>query len=156
VDAGHSVLGVDISDVMLSDARAKTPNATFIKADVFQMELPAQSFDAITVFFSLSAGSSQDLIRDQIKRMYKWLKSEGVLLLATVPSARDKVRSHFMGRPFIGSGLSKEEYFECIQQVGFEIVFHSLSYYAPKGVEAGLCKAAESIEEPHLFVYAKK
>ena len=155
-DAGHDVLGVDVSGVMLSDARVKVSKATFMKADVFQIELPGQSFDAITVFFSLAAGSSQDLIRRQIKRMYDWLKSEGVLVLATVPVAGDQVRSRFMGRHFIGSGLSQEEYLRCIKQVGFEIMYHSLSSFKPKAVEAGICKAAENGEEPHLFIYAKK
>lgn len=155
-DAGHDVLGVDVSGVMLSDAQAKVSNAKFIKADIFQVELPRQSFDAITIFFSLAAGSSQDLIRRQIRRMYDWLKSEGVLVLATVPLARDQVRSSFMGRPFVGSGLSQDEYLTCIKQVGLEIVHHSLSSFTPKAVEAGICKAEENVEEPHLFVWAKK
>jgi ubiquinone/menaquinone biosynthesis C-methylase UbiE len=155
-DAGHDVLGVDVSGVILSDARVKVSNAKFMKADIFQMEFPWQSFDANTIFFSLAAGSSQDLIRRQIRRMYDWLKSEGVLVLATVPFARNQVRSRFMGRPFIGSGLSQEEYLVCIKQVGFEIVYHSLSSFKPKAVEAGICKAEENGEEPHLFICAKK
>jgi ubiquinone/menaquinone biosynthesis C-methylase UbiE len=155
-EAGHDVIGVDISDVMLADARSKCPLATFIKADVFEMELPVQSFDAITVFFSLSAGSSQDLIRRQINRMYRWLKFGGSLVLATVPSSRNQVGSHFMGRPFVGSGLSQEEYLLRIQQAGFEIVQHSISSFEPKAVEAGICKAGDSKAEPHLFIYAKK
>lgn len=155
-DAGHDVLGVDISGVMLSDAQAKLPSAKFIKADIFQVEFPGQSFDAITIFFSLAAGSSQYLIRRQITRMYDWLKFGGVLVVATVPHARDQVRSTFMGRPFVGSGLSQDEYLACIKQVGFEIVHHSLSSFIPKAVEAGICKAEENIEEPHLFVWTKK
>ena len=62
-DNGHYVHGIDVSKVMLSNARTKVPNAEFLKADAFQVELAPQSFDAITVFFSLLAGSSQNLIR---------------------------------------------------------------------------------------------
>lgn len=36
-DAGHDVLGVDVSGVILSDARAKVSKAAFMKADVFLM-----------------------------------------------------------------------------------------------------------------------
>lgn len=150
------MLGVDISSVILSDAQAKLPSAKFMKADIFQVEFPGQSFDAIAIFFSLAAGSSQYLIRRQIGRIYDWLKLGGVPLVATVPHARDQVHSTFMGRPFVGSGLSQDEYLACIKQVSFEIMHHSVSSFTPKAVEAGICKAEENIEEPHLFVWAKK
>lgn len=155
-DAGHDVLGVDVSDVMLSDARAKVPKATFMKADVLQMELPQQSFDAIIIFFSLIAGTSQDSIRGQIKKVYDWLKPDGALVFATVPISIDQAPSHFLGRSFIGSSLSQEEYLHLFRQVGFEIVKQNLSSYKSKAVEAGICTEAENGEEPHLFIQAKK
>ena len=155
-DAGHDVLGVDVSDVMLSDARAKVPKATFMKADVYQLELPEQFFDAIIIFFSLIAGTSQDLIKRQIKRAYDWLKPDGVLVFATVPISIDQAPSHFLGRSFIGSSLSQEEYLRLFRQVGFEVVNQSLSSYKSKAVEAGICKEEENGEEPHLFIHAKK
>lgn len=155
-DAGHDVLGVDVSGVMLSDARAKVPNATFIQADVFQMDPPGQSFDVITVFFSLIAGTTQDAIRRQIVRMYDWLKPGGVLVFATVPVSIDQVQSRFMGRSFIASSLSPEEYLRCFRQAGFEIVYQSLGSFKLGGVEAGVGEATETEEEPHQFIYAKK
>ena len=60
-----------------------------MKVNVFEMELPKKFFDAIIVFFSLAAGSSQEFIWRQIKRMFIWLKSEGVLVLAIMPVASD-------------------------------------------------------------------
>ena len=76
-------------------------------------------------------------------------------MLATVPVARDQVRGSFMGRPFIGSGLSQEEYFDSIEQAG-EVVYHDLSSFKPRAVEADICKTEENKEEPHLIIYAKK
>lgn len=141
---------------MLLDARAKVSNATFMKADIFKVELPKHFYDETTIFFSLAADSSRDMIKRQIKRMYDWLKIDGVLVLATVPFARNQVHSYFMGRPFVTSGLSQKEYLHSIKQVGFKIVHHNLSSFKPKAVEAGICEAEENVEEPHLYVYAKK
>ena len=39
-EAGHDVLGADVSGVMLQDARAKVADAKFLKADAFQIDLP--------------------------------------------------------------------------------------------------------------------
>lgn len=157
-DAGHDVLGIDVSGVMLSDARAKVTNAnaTFMKADAYQMEFPAQSFDAITVFFSLIASTTQDLIRRQIFKIYDWLRPGGVLVFASVPVSINEERVSFMGRLCVGSSLSAEEFLDCIGQAGFEVVQHSLSSFTPRGVEAGICEEGESVEEAHVFIYAKK
>jgi ubiquinone/menaquinone biosynthesis C-methylase UbiE len=157
VDAGHEVLGVDVSGVMLRDAEAKIPNAKFLKADVFQITLPPDSFDAITVYFSLAIASSQDVIRLQIRRMYQWLRPGGVLVLATVPNSRDRVADSFMGRRFLTSNLSCEEYLSCIKSVGFDVVYYNVSLFKPEAAaKAGICIVENIKEERHLFIYAKK
>jgi ubiquinone/menaquinone biosynthesis C-methylase UbiE len=119
-DAGHDVLGVDVSGVMLQDGRAKVTNAKFLKADAFQMTMPPDTYDAITVYFSLAVSLSQDLIKLQIRRMYQWLRPGGVLVLATVPNSRDRMTDSFMGRKFLASNLSCEEYLSYITTVGFD------------------------------------
>lgn len=144
---------------MLADARAKVPNpnATFQKADVYEIEFPAASFDAITVFFSLIAGVSQAGIKRQIGRMYEWLRPGGVLVFASVPVSIDEQVVKFLGRWFVGSSFSVEEYLEGIAEAGFEVVGHSVNTFKPRGVEeAGLCEEGESREEPQVFVYARK
>ncbi len=156
-DAGHDVLGIDVSSVMLRDAQSKVTNAKFWKADIFQMSLPPDTYDAITVYFSLAIASSQDSIRLQIRRMYQWLRPGGVLVLATVPGSRDQVTDSFMGRKFVASNLSCEEYLSCMRTVGFDVVYHGMSSFKPEAAaEARICTAEEVKEERHLFIYARK
>jgi ubiquinone/menaquinone biosynthesis C-methylase UbiE len=128
-----------------------------LKADAFQITLPPDSFDAITVYFSLAIASSQDVIRLQIRRMYQWLRPGGVLVLATVPNSRDRVTDSFMGRRFLASNLSCEEYLSCIKTVGFDVVYHNVSLFKPEAAaKAGICTVENVKEERHLFIYAKK
>jgi ubiquinone/menaquinone biosynthesis C-methylase UbiE len=156
-DAGHDVLGIDISSVMLQDAESKISNAKFLKADVFQISLPSDTYDAITVYFSLAVASSQEVIRLQIQRMYQWLRPGGVLVLATVPNSRERMTDSFMGRKFLASNLSREEYLSCIKAVGFDIVYQDVSSFKPEAAaKARICTAEEIKEEVHLFIYARK
>ena len=155
-DAGHSVLGIDISSAMISDAKAKVPNAKFEKIDIGDFKTDDGSFDAVTVYFSMIAGVTQGQIREYIKRIHAWLKPGGLFVFATVPVKGENVDITWMGRSFTASGLDADESVEWIKEVGFEVVERSESKFLPKAVEAGICSEKEVWEEPHLFVYARK
>jgi len=48
----YEVIGVDISDVQVDRARRLVPAATFLRADIAELEFPPSSFDAIVSFFA--------------------------------------------------------------------------------------------------------
>lgn len=154
--AGHSVMGIDVSTEMIKAAREQVPQATFEQLDCRDFQSPANRFDAITVYFSMIAGFSQDEIRQSIQRIHSWLKPGGSFVFATVPVAVNNVELKWMGRSAVVSSLSPEELVAWIKQVGFEIVHEQESKFLPKAVEAGICGPDDVWEEPHLFVYAKK
>ena len=155
-DAGHDVLGIDISSAMIDDATAKVPTAKFEKVDIGDFKADSESFDAVTVYFSMIAGVTRSQIREYIKRIHAWLKPGGVFVFATVPVKGENVDITWMGRAFTASGLDAEESVEWIKEVGFEVVERSETNFLPKAVEAGICKEDEVWAEPHLFVYARK
>jgi ubiquinone/menaquinone biosynthesis C-methylase UbiE len=51
---GHSVVGVDGSVQQIVRARHNVPAATFIEADMCEVEFEAASFDAIGAFYSIT------------------------------------------------------------------------------------------------------
>lgn len=154
--AGHSVIGIDVSAEMIKAARELVPQATFEQLDVRDFQSPANRFDAITVYFSMIAGVTQDDIRQAIQRIHSWLKPGGSFVLATVPVAGNNMELKWMGKAAVVSSLSPDEFAAWIKQVGFEIVHQRESTFLPKAVEAGICGPDDVWEEPHLFVYAKK
>ena len=154
--AGHDVLGIDISGAMIEDARKKVPNARFEKTDMSDYNTDSASFDAITVYFSMIAGMTQDRIRESIRNIYHWLKPGGVFVFATVPIAGNNLEIKWMGRPVLVSSLEADEIVAWMQNIGFEVVHNEVSKFTPRAVEAGICKEDDVWEEPHLFVYAKK
>jgi cyclopropane fatty-acyl-phospholipid synthase-like methyltransferase len=124
--------------------------------DVRDFQSAANTFDAITVYFSMIAGVTQDEIRQSIQRIHSWLKPGGSFVFATVPVAGNNLETKWMGKPVVVSSLSPEEFVAWIRQVGFEVIHERESKFLPKAVEAGICGQDDVWEELHLFVYAKK
>ncbi|KAK0630437.1 S-adenosyl-L-methionine-dependent methyltransferase [Bombardia bombarda] len=82
-DAGHDVLGIDISAAMLAAARERVPhaNAHFEKCDIRDFDRPDGSFDAASAYFSLIMGLSQEEIRGAWRKVFGLLKGAGCLCL---------------------------------------------------------------------------
>ncbi|KAK0649187.1 S-adenosyl-L-methionine-dependent methyltransferase [Cercophora newfieldiana] len=157
--AGHDVLGIDISGSMIAEAqkRVPLPNATFTKIDTLEFNPPPGSFDVVTLTFSLIAGVTQDEIRQVIAKLYAMLKPGGLLVFATVPVEGNNVEIKWMGRPVTVSSLSPGDTVGEIKKVGFEIVKEEESKYHPiKASSLGLCGPEDVWEETHLWVYARK
>jgi len=157
-NAGHTVLGIDISEAMLAPARTNVPNATFELMDrkEFLHTAETASYDAITSYFSFISCITQDGIRDLLKEVARVLKPGGVFVYSTEPVDGNNVSSMWMGKPFTVSGLSADSTVATMQKLGFEIVHHEVSTFKPKGGEAGICREEDVREEIHLFVHAKK
>ncbi|KAI9794847.1 MAG: hypothetical protein M1816_002975 [Peltula sp. TS41687] len=154
--AGHDVLGIDVSSVMLEAACKRVPQAKFEQMDVRDFSAPSATFDAITVYFSLIVDITPDEIRQCIQNIFDWLKPGGVFVFATVPIAAENVEIRFMGKPVIVSGLDSEDALGWMRKVGFEVVRDAVSKFKPKGVEAGICGPEDVEEEEQLVVCAKK
>jgi ubiquinone/menaquinone biosynthesis C-methylase UbiE len=81
VGSQGSVLGIDISDGMLAEARRKVTaaglqNVEFVNADAEQLDLPAESFDFI---FCASALVLMRDIPATLHRCFHWLRPNGFI-----------------------------------------------------------------------------
>ena len=78
--AGHDVTGVDLSEVQVERAQALVPDATFLRADMTDLDLPAGSQDAVVCLYSLI---HVPLDRQQalLASIARWLVPGGWLLL---------------------------------------------------------------------------
>jgi ubiquinone/menaquinone biosynthesis C-methylase UbiE len=155
-DAGHDVLGIDVSGAMLEAARSNVKNSRFEQIDYRNFKAEEGSFDAITVYFSLIAGVTQDDIREAFQKIYSWLKPGGKFVFATVPVAGNNLEIKWMGRPVVVSSLTAEDSVNAIKAAGFEILDEKQSTFTPEAVKAGICTEEDVWEETHLFVYTKK
>jgi ubiquinone/menaquinone biosynthesis C-methylase UbiE len=71
--AGHSVTGVDSSQVQIRRARRLVPAASFLRADITKLTLPAAAFDAVVCLYTLIADAAT----------YRaWLQAAGLRITA--------------------------------------------------------------------------
>ncbi|OAA62889.1 methyltransferase type 12 [Niveomyces insectorum RCEF 264] len=160
-DAGHDVLGIDVSPAMIAAARERVPNARFELADVrtyLAQDTPDKDglLDAVTIFFSLIADVTQADIRAVLAGLARRLKPGGTLVFSTVPLPVENAAIRWMGRPLLASSLAPDEALAAVAAAGLDVVNHTLTTFTPHAAEVGLCGPDEVWEETHLFVYAKK
>lgn len=115
------VVGVDLSEEQLRCARAAVPEGTFVRADVLELELPGESFDAVTAFYSF-----MHVPRDDhpalLARIRAWLKPNGLFVapMSTI-GGPDRVE-HWLGVDMFFSGWDAETNGRLVREAGFELL----------------------------------
>ncbi|WP_097983598.1 class I SAM-dependent methyltransferase [Streptomyces sp. f150] len=146
-DAGHRVLGVDVSPVMTALAARQVPGAEFRCADVRDLPLAQGDFDAVCVYFSLL-----QLERDEqaglLERLVRSLRPGGLLAAATVPVDVAGVDAVFMGQPVRVSSFGAEEFTALIARAGVAVEWTLSALFTPDH-PAGA-------PEPHVFVHGRR
>jgi 2-polyprenyl-3-methyl-5-hydroxy-6-metoxy-1,4-benzoquinol methylase len=120
--AGYQVTGVDISDVQIERARRLVPGATFIRADVTEIDFPAAGFDAVVCLYALihmPLDRQPRLLRDIVR----WLRPGGWLLATTGQDAWTGTQGNWLGGPATmwWSHADAATYRSWIRQAGLEI-----------------------------------
>lgn len=147
VAAGHSVLGVDVSPVMVELASRQVPGAEFRHADIRELPLDEGSFDGICVFFSLLQMSRADQTA-LVRRLASALRPGGHLVLATVPADVEDVEVVFMGRAIRATSFSEEGVLALVRDAGLTVLSADRSVFTPDHPDGG--------PEPHLFVRCRR
>ncbi len=147
VSAGHRVLGVDVSPVMVELASRQVPGAEFRLADVSELTLEDGSFDAVCVYFSLLQIDRPGQA-ELIARLTRALAPGGTLVLATVPLDVDGVDAVFMGQAVRVTSFTAEDLVGVVRDAGLTVLAEQSMLFTPDHPEA--------VPEPHLFLYCEK
>ncbi|MFE6985150.1 class I SAM-dependent methyltransferase [Streptomyces griseus] len=146
-DAGHRVLGVDVSPVMTALAARQVPGAEFRCADIRDLPLAEGEFDAVCVYFSLlqlSRGEQGELL----ERLVRALRPGGLLAVATVPVDVADIDAVFMGQPVRVSSFGAEEFTALTERAGVFVEWSHSALFTPDH-PAGA-------PEPHLFLHGRR
>lgn len=146
-EAGHDVLGVDVSPVMVDLASRQVPDAAFQCADIRELPLADGSFDAVCVYFSLLQMSREEQSA-LVRRLARAVRSGGHLVLATVPLDMLDVEAVFMGQPVRVTSYGAEEFAAMAGGAGLTVLRQDRTVFTPAHPEA--------IPEPHLFLYCRR
>lgn len=126
------VTGVDISEEQLNLARQNVPRATFLCLDMVALDVPPQSFDAITCFYAMI-----HVPRDQHARVLanfnRALKPNGLSLLITGNGDLPDDLDDFFGAEMYWSHFDRETSLQMIRDAGFEIIWDKVVSDRPSG-----------------------
>jgi ubiquinone/menaquinone biosynthesis C-methylase UbiE len=144
--AGHEVLGVDVSPVMVDLATRQVPQATFRHADIRELPLEEGSFDAVCVYFSLLQMSRAEQC-EVLERLARALRPGGSLVLATVPADVEDLAIEFMGQPVRATSFAAEAVADVVRATGLTVEHEQVVEFTPDHPEGAT--------EPHLFLYGR-
>nr|AGS50010.1 methyltransferase [uncultured bacterium esnapd26] len=145
--AGHDVLGIDVSRVMVELATRQVPDATFHRADIHDVPIEDGSFDAVCVYFSLLQVSREQQ-SDLMRRLARGLRPGGSLVLATVPADVEGVEVVFMGQHVRATSFATEDLVSLVNQAGLAVESEHHAVFTPAHPDA--------VPEPHLFLYCRR
>ncbi|MEV7076696.1 class I SAM-dependent methyltransferase [Streptomyces sp. NPDC093990] len=142
--AGHEVLGVDVSPVMVELAARQVPEATFRQADIRELPLAQGSFDAVCVYFSLLQMTRAEQ-SEVLGRLARALRPGGSLVLATVPADVEDLPIEFMGQAVRATSFAAQDVVAVARAAGLTVESERLVEFTPDHPEGAA--------EPHLFLY---
>lgn len=130
-DAGHDVVGVDISDVQIERARRLVPGARFVRADAGDLTYDEESLDAIVCLYTLihlPRHEQPDLIRS----FGRWLRPGGLLLATVGVYEVDGGEENWLGggAPMWWSHPDAETYRRWVRDAGLSI---EIDTFEPEG-----------------------
>jgi SAM-dependent methyltransferase len=147
VDGGCEVTGVDISPVMLEQARRNVPEATFVQRDVVDVDATVGRFDAVVAFFSLLMLPRERIV-EVLDGLRDVLAPGGWLALSMVEADVDDVELPFLGATLRVTGWPRERLRAVVTAAGFAVEDEDVRSYAPP--------APDAPPETQLFLLASR
>jgi SAM-dependent methyltransferase len=117
---GHAYVGVDVSARQIDLARAATPAATFVHADMGAVDFPESAFDAVVCFYAIGCiprAEHEALLR----RVHRWLRPGGWLLTAEEDRDLADAVGEWLDVPMFGSGFDAAGQRKLTEACGFAI-----------------------------------
>jgi ubiquinone/menaquinone biosynthesis C-methylase UbiE len=120
VSLGHSVVGVDGSAEQVARARQNVPSATFVQADMCEVQFDDASFDAIGAFYSINhvPAAEQGALLGKLAR---WLKPGGTLVASLGAGQAGDWTGEWLGTPMFFGKNSEVESLKQLRNAGLVV-----------------------------------
>jgi len=116
------VTGVDISGQLVELARRNAPAATFLQADMTQLDLLPESYDAVAAFYCIPHVPRREQ-EPLLRKIQTWLKPGGWLVASFGPGLPEAhVEQDWMGVPMYFSAYDRQTSTQLIEEAGLEIL----------------------------------
>ncbi|MFE9926828.1 class I SAM-dependent methyltransferase [Streptomyces sp. NPDC005774] len=145
--AGHRVLGVDVSPVMVEIASRQVPDAEFRCGDIREMPIEDGSFDAVCLYFALLQMSRAEQ-GGLLRRLTRVLRPGGLFALATVPLDVEGFDGVFMGQNVRVTSFAAQDVIGLVRDAGLTVLSEESVMFTPAHPDA--------TPEPQLFLHCRR
>lgn len=121
LDRGAHVVANDISATQIHMARARCPEATFVRGDMAGLAFEPASFEGAVCFFTIFHLPRAEQ-RSLLSRIYSWLRPGGMFVVNFAVFDEEEIYGEMMGHGIFWSGFGVEESKAMLTGVGFELV----------------------------------
>ncbi|MBA3825325.1 MAG: class I SAM-dependent methyltransferase [Ktedonobacterales bacterium] len=119
--AEAEVVGVDISATQIALARQAVHQATFIAADITQMDFPPATFDAVVSFYAI-LHIPRALHAELFTSVARWLRPGGVFVASLgAQDSPDMVEADWLGVPMFFSHFDAATTIALLRQAGLHL-----------------------------------
>jgi SAM-dependent methyltransferase len=119
--SGFEVVGIDVSEAMLSAARENVPSASFRQMDMTAIDFPPESFDGIISCYAI-IHVPREFHAGIFRSCHRILKPRGVMLVSVASWAWEEF-ADYLGVDMFWSHYGPSETEALISDAGFEIEF---------------------------------
>jgi len=122
-DEGLEVIGIDISDGLLEEAKKRAPGVEFKKMDMLNMDFKENAFDGIWLAATLSDIEKKDAAKF-LEDCKKVLKNKGIIYISVKEGEGEKVeKKEYLGNEErFYSYYNKKELVDLLESVGFKVL----------------------------------
>jgi SAM-dependent methyltransferase len=144
-----TVTGIDISATQIEAARRHVPEASFVHADLGNIDFPNGSFDGVTALYVIPHIPREDH-RDLFGRIARWLVPGGLFLAVLGSTDTPDWIGDWLGRPMFFSSYDAEANRRLLAEAGFELLIDEVrETVEPEGRVEFLWVVARPMQLPH-------
>ena len=118
---GFNLVGVDLAEKHVKQARENVPEAEFIQGDFFDQDFDENSFDAVVSFYAIFHIPREEHTK-LFQKIREWVKEDGVILVTMGPDEMDNFKGEIGGEEMLWSSYSQEKNLELIEEAGFDVL----------------------------------
>jgi SAM-dependent methyltransferase len=127
------VVGVDISQAQVRLARENVPQASFIQADLFELDFPDAAFAGITALYSIPHVPREEH-GELFRRTAGWLEPGGLFLASLGAGGNSDWTGDWLGVPMFFSSYDAETNRALLEAAGFELLHDEvIEMHEPEG-----------------------
>jgi cyclopropane fatty-acyl-phospholipid synthase-like methyltransferase len=128
-----TVTGVDVSGAQVAAARRNVPGASFIEADLAEIDFPPGSWDGVAAFYSISHVPREEHAA-LFRRVRGWLRPGGVFLATLGAADSPDWTGEWLGRPMFFSAFDADTNRRLLAAAGFTLLIDEvMPTHEPEG-----------------------